>query len=301
MSWICYKFLLKAKSPIHVGYGVKLGIVDRTRYYIPARNVWGALTNLITKSIMKSYKPRLYQEIGKSLNENVKLSYFYVYDGRQVFAPFYGGRGLEFGISKDQKRISAEEFEYNYIGSFASTAIDKSSKSAEEGTLHEIEYIKPVPFIGYLFTRHESLELIRGVETSFEDFIVVNGTILTELWVGGERNYGFGRTEISLEKLSEKEIHLFNSETIVNLTEKEPLIESEDSTKIALAHTDFRNLSTELIRGDLEPFSGREWGEGGAGQRIREDTRVYIAPGSIFKLKEMMKIRIGDLGIWEAF
>jgi len=301
MSWICYRFLLKAKSPIHIGYGVKLGIVDRTRYYIPARNIWGALTNLITKSVMKSYKPRFYQEIGKSLNENVKLSYFYVYDGKQVFAPFYGDKGLEFGISKDEKRISTEEFEHNYIGSFTSTAIDKSSKSAEEGTLHETEYIKPVLFIGYLFTRHESLELVKGVEISFEDFIVINGNILSELWVGGERNYGFGRVEASLKKLSERKIHLFSSEMAVNTGKEELMINSEDSTGIALAHVDIENLDVEFIRGDLEPLSGREWSEKGIGQKVKENIRICITPGSVFKLKEAAKLRIGDFGIWETF
>ena len=75
--WTCYKVYLEAKAPIHIGYGAKLGVVDRTRYYIPAKNVWGALTSLIAKSIMENYSPKVYQRIGEFLNENIKFSYFY--------------------------------------------------------------------------------------------------------------------------------------------------------------------------------------------------------------------------------
>ena len=75
--WACYKVYLEAKAPIHIGYGAKLGVVNRTRYYIPAKNVWGALTSLIAKSITENYNPKVYQRIGEFLNEKVIVSFFY--------------------------------------------------------------------------------------------------------------------------------------------------------------------------------------------------------------------------------
>ncbi|RLI78970.1 hypothetical protein DRP04_09605, partial [Archaeoglobales archaeon] len=217
--WVCYKVLLKACAPIHIGYGAKLGIVDKTRYYIPAKNIWGALTNLITKSAMNNGSPKLYFKIGEELRRNMKFSYFYPAEYRevddeeievkQVFAPLYTENGLRFGIRKDEKQVDLMEFERIFISSLVSTAIDKSSRSAEEGSLHEIEFIKdkikfkqdkgpkPAVFIGYFFTKSNPLKvnLSNGlsVEILFErDSIKINGTSLDEIWVGGERNYGFG-------------------------------------------------------------------------------------------------------------
>jgi len=315
--WACYKVYLEAKAPIHIGYGAKLGIVDRTRYYIPAKNVWGALTNLIAKSIMRSYNPKIYQEIGKSLNENIKFSYFYLAEYKktgekleilQVFAPCYTEDGLKFGVSKNKEKISLEKFEQRFISSFVSTAIDKASKSAEEGSLHEIEFIrdkiendtgvKPIVFVGYFFVRDERLKIrveAEEVEISFANSIEANGVELNEIWVGGERNYGFGRTKILLEKLSEEEVDLFDSGMIVDVTGEQLIVNSE--LKTVLSHVNIENLNIKLILGDIEPFIGREWDEKGSGQKITQTAKICIAPGSQLVCDS---INISNFGLWEA-
>lgn len=315
--WICYKAYLEAKAPIHIGYGAKLGIVDRTRYYIPAKNIWGALTNLITRSVIENYDPRLYEEIGKSINENIKFSYFYPikYDKengkikvQQVLAPCYGETGLRFGNCKNEKAISLEEFERIFISSFVSTAIDKTSKSAEEGSLHEVEFVKdkikigkvmPTIFMGYIFIKEDETLKIklrkREVEISFTDSIEVNGVRLEEIWIGGERNYGFGRVKILLEKFNHEEIDLFNSGMIAITSGEDVLIRSEGDIGIALSHIKVKE-GIKFIRGDIEPLIGREWSEKGSGQRVSA-AKICIAPGSQFICNT--KIVIGNYGIWK--
>jgi len=319
--WACYKVYLEAKAPIHVGYGAKIGVVDRTRYYIPAKNVWGALTSSIAKSIMDNYSSRVYQIIGKSLNENIRFSYFYPVEYKkanekiqvqQVFVPHYKEDGLKFGICRDKEAISLEEFERIFISSFVSTAIDKTSKSAEEGSLHEIEFIrdgikcdtevKPTVFAGYLFVRDEPLKIkveAKDVEISFTDSIEVNGVKLNEIWVGGERNYGFGRVkiiELSQEDSKDGIIDLFNSGIKIDITREQPMILCEEKRITALSHVNTENLDIKLIRGDVEPLIGREWGEGGPGQKISQVAKICITPGSQFVCDKTLSI--GNFGIW---
>lgn len=316
--WACYKVYLEAKAPIHIGYGAKLGIVDRTRYYIPAKNVWGALTNLIVKSVMENYNPEIYQEVGESLNKNIKFSYFYPtkYEKAneeikilQVFAPCYTEEGLKFGVHKDKEKISLERFERVFISSLVSTAIDKTSKSAEEESLHEIEFIKdrtkcgtevkPPVFVGYFFVRDEPLKIkveTKEVEISLANSIEVNGVKLNEMWVGGERNYGFGRVNVFLERFSNEEVDLFSSGMIVDTTKEQLTIRGEEYIT-ALSHINIENLGVKLIKGDIEPLIGREWSERGSGQKISQTARICVSPGSQFICDK--EILIGNFGIWE--
>jgi len=321
--WTCYKVYLEAKAPIHIGYGAKLGVVDRTRYYIPAKNVWGALTSLIAKSIMENYSPKVYQRIGEFLNENIKFSYFYPVEYKrtngkihvqQVFVPCYEKEGLKFGVCKDKKAISLEEFERIFISSFGSTAIDKTSKSVEEGSLHEIEFIKdrikcgteikPTVFVGYFFVKNEALKIkveTKKVEISFADSIKVNRVKLNEMWVGGERNYGFGRVKIiklSQENSKDVTIDLFNSGIEIDITREQPMILCEEKRIIALSHVNTENLDIKLIRGNIEPLIGREWGERGSGQKISQVAKICITPGSQFVCDRALST--GNFGIWEA-
>jgi len=326
--WVCYKIYLEAKAPIHIGYGAKLGVVDKTRYYIPAKNVWGALTNLIAKNVMINYSPKLYQEIGKEFDNNIKFSYLYPIEYKkykrnniveievkQIFAPLYTEEGLKFGVCKGGKKISLEEFEKVFISSFISTAIDKGSKSAEEGSLHEIEFLrdkvkfgqneelKPTVFLGYLFVKSSPLKIFdKKVEISFEkECIKINETKLSEIWIGGERNYGFGRVKIIKiheENFKDGIIDLFNSEVKIDITKEQLIVFSKDKQIIAISHVDIKNLDAKLIKGDIEPLVGREWGEKGSGQKISQTAQICITPGSWFICDK--EIIIGNFGIWQA-
>jgi len=44
MTWQLFQVTYELHSPLHIGYH-KIGNLQRTRYYIPARNLWAAVRN----------------------------------------------------------------------------------------------------------------------------------------------------------------------------------------------------------------------------------------------------------------
>ena len=44
--------------------------------------------------------------------------------------------------------LSLHEFQHRYLDSHVTTALDASTTSAQEGSLHEVEYICPYPLDG---------------------------------------------------------------------------------------------------------------------------------------------------------
>ncbi|MEN4006627.1 MAG: RAMP superfamily CRISPR-associated protein [Methanobacteriaceae archaeon] len=128
--WKCYELKFKAKSPIHIGYGSRLGIINRTRYYIPGKTIWGAVTAILARKLMDNYNKELYEIVGDLVKENLIFSYFYPSREETVFYPNYTTEGFGFG-SKDYEKfvLAKEEFEKEFITSYISTALEKSSKT----------------------------------------------------------------------------------------------------------------------------------------------------------------------------
>jgi hypothetical protein len=69
--WKCCGITYKAKSPLHIGYGAQLGIVNRTRYYIPEKTMWGAVTAVLSRSIMQSYDAGMYRTVNDFVKEHL--------------------------------------------------------------------------------------------------------------------------------------------------------------------------------------------------------------------------------------
>ncbi len=133
---------------------------------------------------------------------------------------------------------------------------------------------------------------------SLTNSIEVNGVELNEMWIGGERNYGFGKVKILLKKSNKDEINLFNSGIIIDITKKQLTISGEDEYITALSHVNIENLGVKLIRGDIEPLVGREWSEKGSGQKISQTAKICITPGS--QLACDADVVIGRFGVWET-
>ncbi len=325
MSWKCFKIVFKAEAPIHIGYK-QIGILKATRYYITGRAIWGAVTANLTRVLYDQSESDRYNDVGKFVKNNIRTTYFYpavcekesnsnlsnffveiknkIY---RVFIPKYDEE-IRYGS------LNKEDFEKKFIGSFVSTALKPETKTAEEGSLHEIEYIKNkiniggkaanIYWVGYIFANEKkykdfSIEFTKDVmiikkddkEFSFRD------KILKTIFVGGERNYGFGRLSIvDMERCNGEKI--FNSNISINLNTNEPLIEIRGE-KIALAHVNIEGLEISHIKGDIEPLVGREWSKDkGAGNKI-SDAKISLIPGTIFELKNDVQLKISNFGIWE--
>jgi len=254
---------------------------------------------------MNYYDAGIYGKIGELVKENLIFSYFYPAERKSVLYPNYTKDGFGFGSKGDERfLLTKEEFEKEFITSYVSTALDKSSKTAEDGSIHEFELIKgksngkETIFVGYLFAKEGNINGDYSVEFSQDKpFIKKNYNfplfdVINNIQVGGERNYGFGWLELQDSPVELDRVNLYDSDVFVDLND---LILNSDKF-IALAHVDTKNLELDKIKGDLEPVIGRKWdNERGAGQNL-SNALICLIPGT--KFKPNLEIKIRDFGMW---
>ncbi len=301
--WECYTLIYEAKAPIHIGVRT-LGIVNRTRYYILGRNFWGATTAMLARRIMKNYDSKIYEKAGEFVRKNIIFTHFYLYDNQNdILCPQYEER-LKYGS------LSEGQFESRFISSYVSTALEKSFKSAEDESLHEIEFIKPhykrdgeiesTKFFGHIFI-NENPEFPENIKEELENELEKYASweklreLASELWVGGERNYGMGRIQLLRESEEKNNPTLFKKYEIDlnNLR-----IKFNNKSILALSHVEFDSRFTS-IKGDIEPLLGREWEQNkmGTGHKISE-AGIYLTPGTEFEKEKDIEMKIDDFGVW---
>lgn len=304
MSWTAYKLVYRALSPVHIGYH-KLGFIQRTRYYITGKNMWGTMTANLARS-QRPAAMKDYGIFGGIMKTTVMASYFFpALDPKQPFIPSYKNGGLMYG------EIKADQFERQFISSVGKTAITPSSNTAEDESLHETEFIsnlvkegaevKQVYFVGYLFIKDGVA--LNGKSIGWNSGDIQIESAVKELFVGGERKYGFGRLVLVEEKpkplgIGEKIFGLGNDLTGDSVKFK------LNTSDVIPAHMKVNGAAS--LKGDIEPLVGREWGEGekkngetpyGAGQKVSK-AEVCWVPGSV--LNEEKNFELGEFGIMEA-
>lgn len=282
MTWTAYRVVFKLKSPMHIGCG-KVGNVQRTRPYVTGRVFWGALTMRLTR---EQHQPatdsRLYQAIGEEVHQQLAYTYFYPAtksDGDyQIHFPW-----------EDEDR-----FRRRFLSSYASTALVYPQQAADEGLLHEVEFLSPrtldsgeqVYVVGYVFEKE-------GCNLDW-------GGSLGQLQMGGERGYGWGdvipEEKEEIKPLEPKE--LFNGKATFEGTGDRPIIQP---TEQLLAHTVTTNVAAQ---GEIEPMVGREWRSHNqtnryAGQHVEKwvDDLCWV-PGSVVERSRSFKI--DNFGIWHV-
>ena len=311
MTWRCYSTIFKAESPIHIGYR-QIGILKTTRYYITGRAMWGAITANLTRALFSNPAPKDYQTVGNFVKENIRTTYFYPaikkneagsgswseyeVDGYLylVFLPEYTDRGIKFG--GESKGIPKEEFEQTFVDSFVSTALETQTRTAEEGSLHEFEFIrnkvsienKPynVYWVGYLVVKENGEKeeyKIKNCEENDVTIVEPSGNeahlseVIHRVFVGGEKNYGLGRLILEPEGFKLKGLELFGKFKF-GVDNEKPVITGDT----APAHVKLgENELKEGFLGEIEPVVGLEWSEKGAGQSVSSAV-VCITPGSRF-------------------
>lgn len=288
MSWKAYRLVYQAKSPLHIGWST-LGYIKLTRYYILGKNMWGAITSNLVRTY---YKYEDYTGVGNMLCSNMLNSYFYpALDPEIPLLPRFTDEGLKYGI------YTKSEFEKLFIKSYGQTAVLPSSNTAEDGSLHESEFISsivehemtneqdPVYFIGYIFLRDDIKYDGHTIEwEQIEEAI-------RELSIGGDRKYGWGGLKLINQpgKDGEKS-DMFGFD--LTLSEQSLFVTIQGKAGIP-AHLKITD-NIELI-GNIEPLVGREWGDDrntniGPGRKISA-AKVCWMPGSILANKQTLKIR----------
>ncbi|OPX84603.1 MAG: hypothetical protein A4E52_01717 [Pelotomaculum sp. PtaB.Bin013] len=301
MTWECWQLVYQAKAPVHIGYRT-VGNIKLSRYYIPGKNFWGAATARLASLI----KPLDYHGVGEFIRNNFIFSYFYpsTEPGKSYLPVFDREKGWRYGD------LRQEEFEYNCINSLAGTSILSSTSTAADGTLHEIEYInsywktnegQPVLFVGYLFVKKGAAYKGCKVGWNFGDLILCD--ILSDLSIGGERRYGFGRLQLIDRHCKPVSGDLYGGRGIWELDLDNRIIKVKALTDDAqlLAHCNVNKV--DKASGALEPVVGREWVDDessalkgrGAGQALKR-LGICWTPGSLVRKNTVLKI--GAYGIW---
>lgn len=288
MTWQLYQLTYELHSPLHIGYH-KIGNLQRTRYYVPARNVWGAVTEALTRrGFAANDAPQGdYAEIGKWVKAHCAFSYWFVCDDETLLNPRYVNGELKYG------ELRAAEFEQRYLGSHVTTALDAATTSVQDGSLHEVEFIAPYPR-----PKNEDKQVER---TTLRGWVFLDATAQTVLgdeskWceslgnlqIGGERRYGFGQVRL-IGKLAHAE--KLNG-CAVELGETRPRVSLEKDCPL-FAHTLTPGVEA---RGDIEPLVGRETQT--SAQFGAQLTRAQICwtPGA--QMLETQWLTVTTTGMW---
>lgn len=278
MTWALYRWVWRLEAPLHIGMH-PAGALNRTRLYIPARAVWGALTAELARRQSTSFPD--YLAAGQSLQNQARFGYLFpaqkVGAAWVAWLPEYRKEGLIWVQEDGKALVEDRAFRRWLLTTRPGTAIAPDSDTAEEGTLREHEVIvaasrwgnedglpQAVGFAGYVFA-------VDGVEKDLQ--------AIEQIFVGGDTRYGMGRLKrVEFSRHSE----LFGEQ--VNLQLRDPVV----ITSRILAHA----TTNAAFCGALECLAGWDVVSG----RLTLFVLAW-APGS--KSKEgLASFCIRENGLW---
>lgn len=269
MRWTAYRVIFRLLTPMHVG-AAKLGNLQRARPYLTGKALWGALAARLTRD-----DPALggdYVAVGRRVNEELAFSYFYPAAGEAVdLWPWE----------------NPDRFTWRYLGSYAGTALDYGRNAAEEGSLHETEFIAP-------FTRDGRPVYLVGCVFERTGCTLRWRQVLTRLQVGGERTYGWGR--LTLHSMVTETASLFGRHAL-RLDGARPCL-TVAAREHLLAHALADGVKAVAAHGRLAPLVGRETTTAAEHGRTVALAAICWEPGSVVTTDA--RFIIGPNGIWEA-
>lgn len=277
MAWQKYTLCFRLLAPLHIGRR-KVSNLMQTRGYVPGKNLWAALTARLTRDSGNGADSQRYTRIGKGVQESFRFGYLY---------PALPNTGVSVVQSADDLTIhhpwADELFDYRFLSSYASTALNYDQQAAAEGLLHEAEFIRPwarplrgddqplpVYLVGSLYVQDSLSQELTGWRTA-----------LGRMQLGGERGYGWGR--VRLEPLPDQGVF---EEPTIKVVKKESIP----------AHVLAQGAN---VIGPVEPLVGweRDNEENSVKNWRLSLATICFAPGAV--VKEDTSFAIGRYGIWE--
>lgn len=313
-GWIAYEVAFQLLAPLHIGWR-KVGNLMQTRPYVTAKNLWGALTSRLARDRAEGQgrkaNPQDYRRVGEEVSESLAFTYLFpalAPDPLEALYPVQAGDGPVYG----RDRLSVELFDYLLLDTYASTALDAQRYAAEEGSLHEVEMIRPRtrPLDGTrLGGQHGADADALGVPVYLVGYVLVRDggprgwlDAWKHLQIGGEHRYGWGRVRLTncIPATSKK---LFGLLDLIEPTVDRPILVA-GAEGPALAHAlavQFDGASPlASVAGTVEPLVGREtrMDEKPGFGALPSQPRICWTPGAT--IPQGARIAIGQYGIWEA-
>ncbi|NWF91374.1 MAG: hypothetical protein HXY46_00525 [Syntrophaceae bacterium] len=306
MAWQYLPLTYRVLSPIHIGYR-SVGIIDRTRYYAPAKNFWAATTASLTTRLHRTPRANDYRAVGELAQRCLRFAYFFLAARpaekpmatlKRYLPEYRNGRTVYLEHPGKQEA----DMEAIFVNSYMSTALDPNCHAAAERLLHEIEYLQPhvriegdcweTHLVGGVWISPESDPSGVEIPLEGETLLIRNLPILDHLSIGGERGHGFGRLQLTEDHTDYLGLGSWE------VQEGGPsglLILPPEQFATTLAHVTYE--PGKHYEGVLEPVVGREWDtDKGAGRLLAKGT-VYIAPGGRFLASAYA---VDGLGFWSA-
>jgi len=307
--WTRIDVIFTLKSPLHIGYlPFKGSVISPTRYYVPGKNFWGAITKRTTEHLYKDPHGSDYREVGDKIKNNFRFSYFYLYDDKTIYTPSFADDELKYG------NLLLPEFEHKFIGSRVLTAIDKNSGTAKDESLHEVEFIKDkyidengevktTKIIGCIWVKDNfNFEDNKKILINNDGIFINKFNIIEELTLGGELGYGFGL--VKLESTLNNKVFPIEEK---NLNGDDFLIEIKKDQPI-ISHLQYdKSLQ---FRGDIEPITGRGYFDIEKNTESESENEYkknpgkslskinyFFSPGSIIKLENNNTLSLNWNGI----
>lgn len=291
MNWSLFRWAWQIEGPLHVGMP-PAGSLNRTRLYVPARALWGALTAELSRWEAQNGEPQ-YQTVGESLQQDYRFTY--LYPAERIEGKWYAWLptycdvlGLVWA-REDQAEpaIGDRQFRRRLLSTRPGTSIDASTDAADDGSLRETECIeahwrdegggdaRPVALVGYVFIRTAKDNDKYSAERRRLDRV-------DTLFVGGDTRYGLGRLR-----------------RVLSCTEQEkafgvPVILDTDGPQMETSVVWAHSHAGPLLSGALELLGG--WNRGKI--RSLEDATPMWQPGS--RSLELIRWTIEADGTWRA-
>lgn len=279
MSWQKYDLVFQLLAPLHIGWR-KTGNLQQTRGYVPGKNQWAALTARLTRDYDNGADGKRYKKIGECVQNNFRFTYLYPAVPKVMDKPVKNPDDVEIHYPWD------DDFDYLFLDSYASTALNYDHQATAEGLLHETEFIAP-------YTREGQPVYLTGnlyTQTDLTTPLDKWQEALAKLQLGGERGYGWGRVQLVNEPIGK---------SIDGEPQEKSIRDNEGKYRIA-AHLVAQNVSN--VTGPIEPLIGWERNnpkdKNTNGKKWTLSTaEICYAPGA--NVEGRPKFTIGANGIWQ--
>jgi len=261
MNWALFRWVWQLEGPLYVGMP-PAGSLNRTRLYVPARTLWGALTAELARREAAQGKEPQYQQVGACLQKDYRFTYLFpaqkVGAAWMAWLPRYQ-RGLCWQREDaTESFVNERSFRRRLLSTRPGTAIDPKTDAADEGTLRETECVQtrwrnasgqdegPVAMVGYVFIR-----VAKAKDKYPREKMRLDG--IDTLFVGGDTRCGLGRLRrASFESAAKK---AFGEQ--VTLDQENPIV----NTPSVWAHSRAASaVSDALVSGALELVGGWDCG-----------------------------------------